>query len=100
MRICSIPLALQNNVSYHLDLKKYPKSIFKDYVIFWGLGMILIMKINSINQKNYIRMFTTSILKSLKKKPNTCKNISPTQKYVNFIFQSVTNFRSNSNTCK
>jgi hypothetical protein len=29
--------------------------------------MILVMKTNSINQKNNIRMFTTSILKCLKK---------------------------------
>jgi len=45
-------------------------------------------------------MFTTSILRCLKKKPNTCKNISPTFKYLNFIFQIVTNFKSNSSTCK
>ncbi len=32
-------------------------------------------------------MFTTSILNCLKKNPNTCKNISPTQKYLNFIFK-------------
>jgi hypothetical protein len=50
-----------------MDLKKYAKNIPKNYVIFWGLGMILAMKINFINQKNYIRMFTTPILRCLKK---------------------------------
>jgi hypothetical protein len=40
-------------------------------------------------------MFTTPILKCLKK-PNTCKNISTTLKYLNFIFQTTTNFRSTS----
>jgi hypothetical protein len=49
--------------------------------------MILGMKTNLINQKIYIRILTTSILRCLKKKPNTCKNISPTCKYLNFIFQ-------------
>jgi hypothetical protein len=49
--------------------------------------MILIMKTNSINQKHYIKMFTTSILRCLGKKPNTCKNISPTFNYLNFIFK-------------
>ncbi len=39
-------------------------------------------------------MFTTSILRCLKIKPNTCKNISSTFKYLNFIYQSATNFRS------
>jgi len=31
--------------------------------------MILVMKINSINQNIYIGMFTTSILRSMKRKP-------------------------------
>jgi hypothetical protein len=30
------------------------------------------------------------------KKPNTCKNISPIFKYLNFIFWTTTNFKSNS----
>ncbi len=55
-------------VSYNLNFKKYPKSIFKIYVIFQGLGMILVMKKNSINQKTYIKMFITSILRCLGKK--------------------------------
>jgi hypothetical protein len=54
---------------------------------FRGWGLILDMKTNSINQKNYIKMFTTSILRCLKKKPNTCKNISCIFKYLNFIFK-------------
>ncbi len=45
--------------------------------------------------KTYTRMFTTSILRCLKKS-KTYKNISPIFKYLNFIFQIVTNFRSNS----
>ncbi len=51
------------------------------------LGMILVMKKYSINQKYYIRMFTTSILKCLKTNPNTCKNISLSFKYLNFTFK-------------
>jgi hypothetical protein len=43
-------------------------------------------------------MFTTLILRYIKKKPNTCENISPTFKYLKFIFQTTTNFRSNSST--
>jgi hypothetical protein len=42
--------------------------------------MILTMKKISINQNIYIKMFTTSILRCLKQKPNTCKTISPTFK--------------------
>jgi hypothetical protein len=40
------------------------------------------MKTNPINQKNNVRMFITSILKCLKK-----NYISPTFKYLNFIFK-------------
>jgi hypothetical protein len=43
--------------------------------------MILVMKNNSINQKSYIEILNTSILRFLKKK--TCKNITPTFKYLN-----------------
>ncbi len=32
-------------------------------------------------------MFTTSILRCMKEKPNIYKNISPTFKYLNFIFK-------------
>jgi len=35
------------------------------------------MKKNSINQENYIKMFTTSMLRCLKKIPDTYKNVSP-----------------------
>jgi hypothetical protein len=56
-------------MSYHdLDLKKYPKSIPNNYVIFLGLGMILVMKRKSINQNIYNKIFTTLILKCLKNK--------------------------------
>jgi len=54
-------------VLYHLDLKKYPKSISNYYVIFQRLGMILVIKTNSNHQKKYFRMFTTSISRCLKK---------------------------------
>jgi hypothetical protein len=54
-------------VSYHLDFKKYPKSVLNNFIISRGLGMILVTKTNSINQKNYIGMFTTSILRCMKK---------------------------------
>jgi hypothetical protein len=51
--IFSLPLAFQSNLCHHLDLKKHPKNIPKNYVIFQGLGMILVMKTNSINQNIY-----------------------------------------------
>jgi hypothetical protein len=51
--IFNLLLAFQSNLCHHLDWKKYPKSIFKNYVIFQGLGMILVMKTNFINQNIY-----------------------------------------------
>jgi hypothetical protein len=47
--------------------------------------MILVMKTNLINQNPYLRMFITSILRCLKIKPNTCKNISPTFKQTQIL---------------
>jgi len=49
--------------------------------------MTLVMKKNFINHKIYIGMFI-SIVSCMKKKPYTCKNISPTFKRFIFIFQS------------
>jgi hypothetical protein len=55
-------------VSHPLDLKKYPNNIPNNYVIFKGLKMILInYEKKFINQKYYIKMFTTFILKCMKK---------------------------------
>jgi hypothetical protein len=67
---------------------------------FRRLGMVLVMKINFTNQKTYIKMFTTSILRSLKENLNTCKNLSPTFKSLNFIFKLPQIFKSNSSICK
>jgi hypothetical protein len=55
-------------VAYHLDLKKYPKNIPNYNFTCQRLGMILVMKKNSINQKTYIRMFTKSNIEVLEKK--------------------------------
>jgi len=53
------------------------------------------MKTNSINKKNKLEYHHINI-EVLEKKPNACKNISPTFKYLTFIFQTVTNFKCNS----
>ncbi len=45
-------------------------------------------------------MFTTSIMMCMERKLDIYKNISPILKYLNFNFQTATNFRTNSNTCK
>jgi hypothetical protein len=102
MRISNLLLVFQSNLCYIIWTLKHTLKIPNNYVIFQKLRMILIMKTNFINQKIYIKMFTTSILKCFFKKPNnlSCKNISPICKYLNFIFQIATNFKSNSNTCK
>ncbi len=69
-------------------LEKVPKKYFQEYPPFLrGWGMILVIKTNLINQKNYIKIFTTSILRCLKKNSNICKNISPIFKYLNFNFK-------------
>jgi hypothetical protein len=44
------------------------------------------MKTNSINQKKKLECHHINI-EVLEKKPNACKNISPTFKYLTFIFQ-------------
>jgi len=50
MNIFSFPFNFSKQfVSYHLDLKKYPKSIPNNFVIFQELGMILVLKTNFIN---------------------------------------------------
>jgi hypothetical protein len=79
-----------------LDLKKYPKKYTKNIPHFLGVGDDFNYEKNPINQNIYIIMFTTSILRCLKKNPNICKNISHTFKYLKFIFQIATSFRSNS----
>jgi len=47
--------------------------------------MILVLKKKIINLKDYIRMFTTSLLRCMEKKSNIYKNISPTFKYLQII---------------
>jgi len=67
--------------------------------IFRGWGMILAMKQIPFTRKIILECLTHTI-EVLEKKPNVFKNISPSFKYLNFIFQSVTSFRSSSSTCK
>ncbi len=62
--------------------------------------MILVVKTNSINQNNYSGMFTTSILRCMKKNKILVKTCHLLFKYLNFIFQIATNFKSNSSMCK
>jgi hypothetical protein len=82
MGISNLPLAYQSNLCHIIWIWKNTPIISPTIKSFFqGLGMILVMKKNSINQKSYIEMFTTSILKFLKKQ-NTCKNITPTFKYL------------------
>ncbi len=87
-------------VSYHLDLTNAPKISPTITSLFKRLGMILVMKINSINHKKLYQNVCQIDIEVLKKNPNIRKNISPPFKYLNFIFQIATNFRSNSSTCK
>jgi hypothetical protein len=77
-------------------MKKYPKSIPH----FLGVGDDFSYE-NNLNQPKKLYQNVHNInIEVLEKKPNTYKNISPTFKYLNFIFQTATNFRSNSSTCK
>jgi hypothetical protein len=65
MGISSLLLAFKSNLCHIIwTWKNTPKVS----LIFQGLGMILVMKTNLINTKHYIRMFTTTILRCLKKK--------------------------------
>jgi len=57
-------LASQNNLCHIIwTWKSTPKISPTIISLFKGLGMNLIMRINYINQKNYIKMFSTSILR-------------------------------------
>jgi hypothetical protein len=44
MNIFSLPLVSQSNLPYHLDLKKYLKNVFNNYIIFQRSKIILIIK--------------------------------------------------------
>jgi hypothetical protein len=64
----SLPLTSQNNLCHIIWIwKSTPKISPTITSPFKRLGMILVMKMNCINQKTYIRMFTKSILSCLKK---------------------------------
>jgi len=66
MSVSSIPLGSQTDFYYIIwTSKNTPKVSSTIMLLFKGLGIILVMKTNSIN---HIRMFITSILKCLKKK--------------------------------
>jgi hypothetical protein len=67
--IFSLFLTFKSNLCHIIwTWKNTPRISPKISPIFEGLGMILVIKTNLINQKNNIIMFTTSILKCLKKK--------------------------------
>jgi hypothetical protein len=75
MGIFNFPSASQNNLCHIIWIKKHTPTMSPTIKSFFqGLGMILVMKTNSIDQKNNIRMFTTSILKCLEKKKNLQKH--------------------------
>jgi uncharacterized membrane protein SirB2 len=63
MGISNLLLAFQNNMRHIISTSKSTPKVSPTIMsLFIRLGMILVMKkINSINQKNNIRMFTTSI---------------------------------------
>jgi len=97
MSISSIPLDSQNDFYYIIwTSKNTPKVSSTIMLLFKRLGIILVMKTNSIN---HIRMFITSILKSWKKTKYLQKNVTYFQIF-QLYFQIVINFRSNSSTCK
>jgi hypothetical protein len=54
-------------------LEKICKKCPKFLEIFRGLGMILAMKTSLINKKKYIRVFSTLILRCLRKKKRFAK---------------------------
>jgi phosphate starvation-inducible membrane PsiE len=76
--------------------QKYPQKLCH----FLRLGIILAMKHIPLTKNIYQNVHHINIEVLEKKKKKTYKNISFVFKYFNFIFQIVTNFRSNSNTCK
>jgi hypothetical protein len=84
MGIFSLPLDSQTICVISFGIEKVSPTVMS---FFRGLGMVLVMKKKLINQKTYIKMSTTLILRSLKENSNTCKNISPTFKCLNFIFK-------------
>jgi hypothetical protein len=53
--------------------------------------MIFVIKKPSVNQNYYIEMFTTLILRCIKKKTKDLQKHFTTFKYLYFIFQIVTN---------
>jgi hypothetical protein len=94
-----LPLACQNNFCHIIWISKSTLKVSPTIMsLFKRLGMILVMKKNSINQNNNIRMFTTSISRCLKKKKMQ-KHFAYFQ-VLELIFQATTNFSPNSSTCK
>jgi hypothetical protein len=67
MAISIFLIASQNNLCHHLDFKKHPKNIPNNNVTFQRVEDDFNYEKKFINQKNYIRMFTTSIFRCLKK---------------------------------
>ncbi len=96
--IFSLHLTFQNNLCHIIWTWKNTSKVSPTIMSFFkGLGMILVMKTNFINQKLIWECSPHQYWNAWK---NTCKNVSPTFKYLNFIFLTITNFRSNLSTCK
>ncbi len=68
------------------ELEKVPQKYPQQFHHFSGVGDDFSYEKKLHQAKIYIGMFTTSILTCMKK-ANTCKNISPTCKYLSFIFK-------------
>jgi hypothetical protein len=63
MGISNLPLVSKKCVSYHLDFKKYFKSIPNNNVTFQKVGDDFSYEKKLHQPKNYIKNFTTSILR-------------------------------------
>ncbi len=84
--------ARTQQVTLYIRFEKISKNIPNNFIIFQGLGMILVITTKFINQKHYIRMFTTSILKCMKKTKYSHQKNSTIFKYLNFNFQATHKF--------
>jgi hypothetical protein len=63
--ISNFLLVLQKTFVISFGLEKIPQKYPQNYIIFKGLGMILVIKKTPLKKENCIRKFNTSILRYL-----------------------------------
>jgi hypothetical protein len=98
--IYSLLLPFQSNLCHIIwtwkNAPKNPQQLHH----FKRLGMIIVMKTIFLNRKYNIRLFITSILRCLKKKPNTYKKNHLFSNTWTLFFNLPQNFKSISSTWK